>query len=290
MIQPRYHEIQCIRNANNRLIPMVNETDLHPSTHSHLGWRQFSGFRFARHVTLQPLAVAEIPRVAQVMPVAFLRQGQAWRAAGVMGSAYGENVYVAEDGRWRGHFVPAALRVYPFALSEQDEERLALWPGYEPGELDDASRDADGLTPFFEEGRYTPLLQKTLAFLQQVKRGQADVHEPLAMLHELGLLTPWRVPAEEGQDASRELEGLYRVAPERWALLDDSDWLELRRCGALEWLYAHLHSLHHAERFKAMERRQERASRWAPEESDEQNQAAALLAAMFEQSDEHPSR
>lgn len=266
---------------------MVNETDLHPSTHSQRGWRQFSGFQFARHVTLQPLAVAEIPLVAQVMPVAFLRQGQAWRAAGVMGAAYGDNVYVAEDGRWRGHFVPAALRVYPFALSEQDEERLELWPGYEPDALDDAT---EGLVPFFEDGRYTPLLQKTLAFLQQVKRGQAAAHEPLTMLHELGLLTPWSVPVGEGVDASRVLEGLYRLTPGQWERLCDSDWLELRRRGALEWLYAHLHSLHHAERFRAMERREERASRWAPEESDEQHQAAALLAAMFEHNEGHPSK
>lgn len=262
---------------------MVNETDLHPSTHGHLGWRQFAGFQFARHVTLQPLAVAEIPRVAQVMPVVFLRQGQAWRAAAVMGSAYGDNVYVAADGRWRGHFVPAALRVYPFALSEQDEQRLALWPGFEPEALDDAT---EGLAPFFEDGRYTPLLQKTLAFLQQVKRGQAAADEALSHLHALGLLTPWRVPVREGGDESRALEGLYRLAPERWAVLDDHDWLQLRRLGAQEWLYAHLHSLHHAERFAAMASRQERASNWAPEESDDRHQATALLEAMFDQNQE----
>lgn len=251
-------------------------------THKALGWRKVVGYHFARHVTLQPVAVAEIPRVAQVMPVVFLRQGQAWRAAAVMGSAYGDNLYVAEDGRWRGHFVPAALRVYPFALSEQDEQRLALWYGYSPEPDSGTAGGNEQWAPFFQDDGYTELLKSTLTFLQQLKRGQEAAEKPLALLHELSLLRLWREPAVGEGSEGRKLKELYCVDATRLQALDDSHWLQLRRLGVLEWLYAHLHSLHHVERFEAMMRRESRSSSVLPDTDDDQHQAQVLLQAMLD--------
>ena len=53
---------------------------LRPETHAHLGWRPVSGFGFARQITLVRLAAAEIPWVAQALPVVFRKVEERWQA------------------------------------------------------------------------------------------------------------------------------------------------------------------------------------------------------------------
>ena len=135
-----------------------------PKTHAHLGWHATKGFGFARQLALVPLATEEIGRVSQVMPVVFRKREGLWEAVGVMGPVQGTNLYVAHEGNWRGSFVPAWLRVYPFCLDKEGE--LALWEGYKPAPL-----AADGVEPFYEGVAWSERLAQTKQFLSAVRSG-----------------------------------------------------------------------------------------------------------------------
>lgn len=165
----------------------------------------------------------------------------------VLGPVAGANIYVAGDGRWRGSYVPAQLRVYPFQLARQEGGyTLALWPDFEPESL-----GLEGVKPFFEEQRWSGVVQATFDFLREVEAGIAAADDALRALQDLSLLRPWVMPGLEAGGAVSHSEGLYRLDVAGFEALPDEQWLKFRRLRAIPWLYAHAHSLTHAEHFRA---------------------------------------
>lgn len=248
-------------------------TTLSPDKHAHLGWWPAEGFGFAHGTALVPIAVAELPRVAQAMPVVFSKTEREWQALGVMGPIMGTKAYVSRAGTWRVSYVPALLRVYPFHL--QGEETLALWSGYASEPL-----LGEGVPPFYNDGDLAPWLQETRRFLRTVHDGIAQLHGPLETLAAAGALSPWVGPALEVPQADRALSGWYKLEPELFAGCADRLVLDLFQAGHLRWIYAHLDSLHHAEWFKALAKDIVAPPLEAPRQPDKADRAADVLAAI----------
>ena len=251
-------------------------TILSPTTHGDLGWRPARGFGFARGVALVPVALAELPRVAQAMPVAFSKSDRRWQALAVMGPIEGANVLVSREGKWRASYVPALLRVYPFRLVEP--EALALWSNYTP-----EHEAGEGAQPFYKDGALAPWLQQTLTFLKTVQSGIGALHTPLAGLEAAGALVPWAGPKLEVPQPERALRGLFALDSERLSACDESHALNLFQAGHLRWLYAHLDSLHHTERFKALARDLVAPPGQAAGKPDKLDQVADILATLAEE-------
>lgn len=248
---------------------------LRPSTHGHLGWRAAQGFGFARQMALVPLAVAEIARVSQVMPVVFRKDESRWEAVGVMGPVDGASVYVAREGKWRASFVPAQLRVYPFCLDKEGE--LALWAGYKSEPL-----AADGVEPFFDEAGWSPRVAQTDQFLKAVHAGIAAAASTIDTLERLEVLRPWDVPGIDNSRPDIALQGLYALDVSALERLAEDVILSLFRSRALPWLYAHAESLYHAQRFKAMAEVLVAPPLDAPRKTERIEGVADILAAIAE--------
>ena len=247
-------------------------TPLTLEMHAHLGWRRAKGFGFARQMALVPLATDEIGRVSQVMPVAFRKHAGCWEAVGVMGPIEGTNVYVTREGKWRGNFVPAQLRVYPFCL---DAGKLALGEGYKPEHL-----AVKGVAPFFEGAGWSPLVAQTQQFLKAVHAGIAAAAPTLDDLESIGALMPWDVPGIDNPQPETALQGLYTLDVDALETLAEDVILTLFRAGAVRWLYAHSDSLHHAQRFMAMAEALVAPQLDSPRTTERIEGAADILAAI----------
>lgn len=211
-------------------------------TQSSVGWRPTSDLFFAQRLEAIALSVAEIWLAGQSMPVGFLRDGAHWRAMAVFSPGDGANRFVdIGSGQWRGAYIPALMRAYPFRLDDGDPAALKLWPGCEPAPLE------EGVKPFLDEaGQPTEEVRRIVRHLRQVHAGMAPVHAPLALLEEWGVLVPWVL--EGVADAGVALGGrpAHVLDQERFQALDDGQFLLLRQHDALGWLYAQQHSLHHS--------------------------------------------
>ncbi len=71
-----------------------------------------------------------------------------------------------------------------------------------------------------------------------------DHHERLA---DAGLIEPWPLSVREGE-ATKQIDGLFRVAESRLNELTDDAFSALRRTGALPVAYAQLFSMGHFEK------------------------------------------
>jgi hypothetical protein len=216
--------------------------------HLNFGWRPKPELHLVKNLAFAPLAVEEIPTVAQAMPVAFVKTHNRWHAVAVMGPVHGTNVFISHDGKWRAHYIPAIIRAQPFKLNE--EGSLAIWEGYKP-----EPKAMDGVQAFFHNGELHPHLQQTHRFLRLLHNNIAVAHETLSELESKSLLEAW-----DGLDAygknipDRTLQGLFTVKSNRFHDLGDNTVLNLFRTKALRWLYAQGDSLNHATRFRTLAR------------------------------------
>lgn len=210
---------------------------------SSTGWRPAKDMRFAASLEAIPLAVAEVPLVAQSVPVAVMHTDAGWRVMAVFSPANGTNHFVTEEGHWRGHYVPSLLRSYPFMLHGDIADRqVRLWPTVKPEPL------GEGIEPFLIDGQPTERIQQTMSFLIWAHGEIAKADEAITILQEAGVLDPWYLPGFE-QGLSLGGKALHVVDANRFAALPETLFLKLRKMGALPWIYAHLHSLHFARIF-----------------------------------------
>ena len=218
--------------------PVQLNSDTHKTTR--LG--SLSGnFNFSKETNSIPLAAVEFFDTAREYPIAFTgREGGALFPIALVGVRQNENLFVSEDGKWEGRYVPAFVRRYPFVLAEkQDADDFNVY-------LDESYAGfgaADGERLFTDSGEHTPLLKQALEFLStyqgEIRRTRLFVER----LQALNLLIPRVLEVVRANEQPIVLQGFSVVDEARLMALPDADLLDLARSGLLTWIHAHLMSL-----------------------------------------------
>lgn len=207
--------------------------------HAHKRWQHYSSYDFARADAVTPLVAAEFPKAVMSLPIAFLLQGDAYVPVAVLGLEPGKNLFVAQNGRWIGQYVPAALRGYPFVLLRNGEQ-LLMCVDEESGLIGD-----EGQPLFDAEGKLAEAAQGLLDFLVQVEQSRARTAAACAALARHGCIRPWTITHKLDAENERRIEGLFQVDEAALNALPDEAFLELRRAGALLIAYGQLLSMQH---------------------------------------------
>lgn len=190
------------------------------------------------------LAVTEFGDASREMPILFVNAGQ--DEAGkplvapiaVLGLHPGENLFL-NGGTWRGRYMPAVLRTYPFCIARVDDKQFAIcidtaWPGVV----------TEGGEPLFKpDGGATPLLE---AAQQQLEIVETEVQRTKLLcqrLVDLDLLRDMRFDATFPDGRTHTLDGFFTVDEERLKAQPDSVLLELAKNGLLSIIHAHWVSL-----------------------------------------------
>jgi hypothetical protein len=196
---------------------------------------------FAAKTNSIPLAAVEFIDTAREYPIAFTGKddGPLFPIA-LVGVRQNENLFVTEDERWDGRYVPAFVRRYPFVLAEkQDADDFNVY-------LDESYAGlgaVDGDRLFTDDGEHTASLKQALEFLSnyqgEIKRTRLFVER----LQALDLLIPRVLEVVRNNEAPLVLQGFSVVDEQRLAVLGDAELLALARDGYLPLIYAHLGSL-----------------------------------------------
>ena len=150
----------------------------------------------------------------------------------------GEQNLCIEGDAWRVRYVPAMLRLYPFALARVAANEMVVcmdegWVGF--GSEGQALFEADG-----EPSKFTLDVQKQLEnFEQEVERTRlAGV-----MLVDKGLLRDMRFDATLPDGSKLVVDGFLTIDEDKLAALPEADVLLLARNGLLGLIHAHQISL-----------------------------------------------
>jgi hypothetical protein len=166
--------------------------------HRDLSVRDAGHFGFAAGINHVPLMLGEFAAAGAEMPIVFAGGAGDRIPVAVLGFRDGENRFLDAAGAWRGRYVPAFLRRYPFVFASTgpDTMTLCLDESY-PG----CNRDGRGERLFDSDGRHTTYLRTVLGFMQAYEQQHAATRAFCARLDALGLLEPaqarWTPPSGE---------------------------------------------------------------------------------------------
>jgi len=190
------------------------------------------------------VAATEFGDTAREYPIVFVRAGDdedgkpAIAPIAVFGLTQNQNLFV-ENGQWRGFYMPALLRMYPFCIGRLDAERFAIcfdssWSGL---------GGTEGERLFTSEGDPTPFLKEVQ---QQLEALEAQVQRTRLMcrrLLELELFREMRFDADLPDGSKVSVDGFLTVDDAKLNLLADERVVELHKSGALGMIHAHYVSL-----------------------------------------------
>lgn len=223
--------------------------ELSPVKHARLGLRE-GDYGFAASCYLIPLAASELVHAAPHYPIAFSANDPP-RPFCVVGTLPGINLYVDGAGRWRaGHYIPAAVRRYPFItiVSKDDPNTLILG-------IDETARQLDpsGPNKLFANGEMTALCRERIEFCAKVGTAFEQTDALVATMPYRDLLMPCRNVAPARISARSGMSGLRVIDPQRLAALPDAVRTAWRANGWLAALEAQIASARNWLRLLALE-------------------------------------
>ena len=212
--------------------------------HAELCYRGVEGYAFAHKVSWAPLACSEMVQAAREMPVMFTL-GEAVRPVALMGLKRDTNAFVDVDGAWRGRYVPAHLRRYPFVLGETGKEgEFVVMIDRDAPNFSLPEEAVEGAAPIFQDGKPLAggIVEKAREFLLDFQRELQQSERFLAPLKTHGVLVERQLTLTRNGRQEVVVNGFAMVDVERLKALDDATLAEWARSGLLGLVTAHLHS------------------------------------------------
>lgn len=202
-------------------------------------------FGFARAVNSVPVTAVEFAPAAAEFPIVFSGDDSNILPAVILGARDGENLFVDAEGKWRGTYVPAFIRRYPFVFSTGDEGKTLVLNIDETCER--VNQEGIGERLFDSRGEQTAYLQGILRFLQDYQAHFLRTQAFCKRLGELDLLQPMQAQFNLDSGERRTLGGFKVVDREKLKALPPEELAGMCRRDELECLYLHLASLRHFE-------------------------------------------
>ena len=198
----------------------------------------------ARNLNAIFVAAVEFGDVCRDAPIVFVRAGKeadgsdSIAPVAVLGLTKDDNLFV-EGGNWRGNYIPAMLRAYPFGIARVNDEQYAIC-------IDQAYEGfskTDGQRLFNDLGQPTEVLKGMSTHLETL---EAEVQRTRLIgkrFQELDLLREMRFDATLPDGTQHTVDGFLTVDDQKVTALPDEVVLEFHRSGLLGLLHMHWVSL-----------------------------------------------
>ena len=192
------------------------------------------------------LAAVEFGDACKEYPIVFVRAGEAGADGkqpvaplAVLGLKAGSNLFVDGD-QWTGHYVPAYVRRYPFAMARLDgnANNLAVcydsqWAGF-----NDTTGEA-----LFKDGQPSEFLLNAKGFLENFEQESERTRLICNLLAEMDLLQDMRFEATLPDGQKLDVEGFLALDEKKYSELPDDKVLQLHRNGLISLIEMHRVSL-----------------------------------------------
>ena len=214
---------------------------LNATKHNELRFQRANDFSFARKLHFCPLLAREIYGASMSFPILFPVEGAIIPQA-VLSLEPNTNNLVAEDGSWKGGYLPQHFRRYPFYLGrEKDSNQGAI--------LFDESAPhfgGDDGQPLFtqdgEEFTATPLLEDIKTTLKNFDVAYQETVAMCKLLVNTEVLEPAQIMHVSGE-TKKAIGGFKVVNWDKVAKLSDEVLANWSRIGLIQMINSHLWSI-----------------------------------------------
>lgn len=220
---------------STKIVPLNNEVHKDTKVKISVSYDQSK----EQHLSL--LVAHEFAKAAIDYPIVFVKDPESgqFRAVAMLGLEPKENLFYSRT-RWKGTYVPANLRAYPFLLGgDENAEQLTLC-------VDESSKlvnKKDGEALFKEDGTESDFLNSRKEFLGQLIEQNRVTQQFIKYIADKELLSPQSLTLKLEDGSGHDLNGLYVINEEKLNALSDETYLEIRKRGYMAPIYAQLASM-----------------------------------------------
>ncbi|MDP7592613.1 MAG: SapC family protein [Litorilituus sp.] len=220
---------------------MANIQAINSSSHGKIKIKENPSFQQSKDKHFSPLVVKEFASACQQFPIVFIKDldtGQ-FNAVALLGLKPDENLFYDEKG-WQGHYVPQALKLYPFLVHQEKDNNQAILCFDESSPL---VNETEGSALFDNKGVQQPWLttkgESVVDYLEHTQLTQ----EFIKILLEHKLLSPQSLNIKLANQDEYTLNGLYVIDEKILHELSDEAFVSLRKSSALAPIYSVLISM-----------------------------------------------
>ncbi|MFK7943302.1 MAG: SapC family protein [Paracoccaceae bacterium] len=221
------------------------------SVERHKAWSltQGSDYSFASGSNAAPLMCAEFASAATELPIVFGKGDNGYAPVVVLGIEQGKSLLIDGKGKWKGAYVPAFIRRYPFVFAAgEDGQTFTLC-------LDEAYKGCDpkgkkGDKLYGDDDQPSETLNKALEFTKNYEIEARRTSEFCKLLDEAGLLDPMQAGIKMPNGETRAVTGFHVVSRERLKELDTDKVADFFKRDVLELIYYHLVSMRNMEKLR----------------------------------------
>ncbi|WP_257264721.1 SapC family protein [Endozoicomonas sp. ONNA2] len=209
---------------------------LNRDVHKTLKFKASENYSFTQEVNSVPLTGIEFFEASRDMPVLFSKdeQGNFFPLA-LLSLMDAGHKHLGEAGSWSDSYIPAFIRRYPFALTDEGtvcfDQKASQFNG------------KDGEALFSNDGENTETLNNIIQFLNNYDQQYKHTLEYCKELKVLDMLTPFNLQILLDKDKPIRLEGLFTIDENKLSAIPGEKVKSWFESGWLAWTYAHLHSL-----------------------------------------------
>ena len=227
---------------------MPNYQALSSEVHANKRFLRSTTYAFAATDAITPLVASELPKAVMSLPVGFLQQGESYLPVAILGVQTGKNLFVAQNGRWAGQYIPSSFRSYPFKLANTEDGQQVLCVDEDSGLIvEDTSTQgssAVGEALFDAEGKPVQAVMDVLNFLNLTEQSRLRTIVACAALQKHQLIRPWSITLKT-ESGEQQIAGLFQVDEAALNQLSGEAMLEVREAGGLLIAYCQLLSMQH---------------------------------------------
>jgi len=212
-------------------------------------------------VVVFPTEYADVQREYPI----FFRKDSAtgeFQSVALLGFDKTENLFLRDDGRWEGSYVPGVMARGPFLIGFQEQDaggELRKEPVVHIN-LDDARvGKSDGHAVFMPQGGNTPFLDHIATILAGIREGMEVSKTMFAAYTELDLIEPVKLEVTPMPDETYSVIGLHTINQQKLATLDGAALERLNRAGLLLGAFLVMSSMNNVRRLIAIKQQRRRA-------------------------------
>ncbi|ESE40752.1 SapC family protein [Shewanella decolorationis] len=213
---------------------------LNDSSHKNLAIGDKVDYSYFETVHMLPLQVQEFMSAATSFPIVFTKNNQTGEFVSIAITALKPNTNkLLKNGQWQSRYLPIQVQLYPFGMSQVDEEKIIL--GIDINNSSVAENETHRL--FTEAGEKTDYLSKKLELAGLQANYQDMTKYFIKVLLEHELLQPRTLTVTALDGTKTNIDGIYTIDEPKLQQLDDATLLNFAKRGFYSAIYAHLCSL-----------------------------------------------
>ena len=204
---------------------------LDPKIHNFYRYTAATDFYCAKSLTLIPITFSEIKLLCCEYPIVIIMQEE--KPSLMLLTGVSENGAIDEKGAWRGSYIPAFLRRYPFTLVEDaPSETHHIGFDLESGLFS----SPEGQALFNADGTASSALEAVKQLLTIFQQESQITQNILMRMMEKDLLTASEFTLQKENEEAKKINGFFTINKKRLFELENDFLIEVLQNGWMEMI------------------------------------------------------